>query len=126
MSTRQPNRQRRILVIEDNVDGRESLRMYLSILGNQVEVAADGVEGVRKALESPPDVAIVDIGLPRLNGYQVARLLRDALGRDITLIAYTAYAEDREALQGNNASFDAWLLKPSELEKLLRRLEQVH
>jgi two-component system, sensor histidine kinase len=88
-------RPRLILVIEDNEDGRESMRLLLSLLGHRVEVAADGEEGVRKALESRPDVAIVDINLPRLNGYEVARRLRQALGRSITLIAHTAKGKTR-------------------------------
>ena len=57
-----------ILVIEDNPDGRESLRLLLSLLGHKVDVAADGIEGVRKALAIRPDVALIDIGLPRLDG----------------------------------------------------------
>jgi DNA-binding response OmpR family regulator len=74
---------RHILLVEDNPDGRESLRLLLSMLGHEVEVAADGDEGVRKALDHHPEVAIVDIGLPKLDGYQVGKRVRSALsGRD--------------------------------------------
>ena len=80
-----------VLIIEDNADGRESLRMLLSLLGYDVEVANDGAEGVTKALDDHFDVAIVDLGLPKLNGCQVARQLRLVLGTSIRLLAYTAY-----------------------------------
>ena len=109
---------RHILLVEDNQDGRESLRLLLSMLGHRVDVAADGVEGVAKALGLRPDIALIDIGLPRLDGYQVARRIRAVLGRKITLIAYTAYdstdAQDRIA----EAGFDAHLVKPIELREL--------
>ena len=66
----------RILIIEDNEDGRETLRMLLELFGHEVEVAKDGVEGLYKALTLRPAVALVDVGLPVLDGYQVARCIR--------------------------------------------------
>src|SRR5947208_413277 len=86
-----PSSFRRILVVEDNRDGREVLRTLLELLGNQVETAADGAEGVLKALAFQPDIALIDIGLPRLDGYQVARRLRAALGNRVILLAQTGY-----------------------------------
>lgn len=115
---RSPSRRRRILLIEDNPDGRESLRLLLSYLGHQVEAAADGVEGVSKALTYQPDVAIVDIGLPRLDGYQVARRIRAALGQSVVLIAYTAYDGPDTEQRVIDAGFDAHLVKPIELREL--------
>jgi CheY-like chemotaxis protein len=109
---------RHILIIEDNVDGRESLRLLLSYLGHAVEVAADGVEGVQKALALQPDIALVDIGLPGLDGYQVARRIRAALGDDVILIAYTAYDSPDTEQQVIEAGFDAHLIKPIELSEL--------
>lgn len=109
---------RRVLLIEDNPDGRESLRMLLSFLGHQVEVAADGEEGVRKALTVLPEVALVDIGLPGMNGYEVARRIRAALGRSVVLIAYTAYDSDETEQRVADAGFDAHLIKPIELKEL--------
>jgi two-component system, sensor histidine kinase len=114
---------RRILVVEDNDDGRESLRLLLSWLGHRVEVAADGEEGVRKAMEMRPDVALVDINLPRMNGYQVARRLRQALGPSVTLIAHTAYSENPADQRVKDATFDAWLVKPAELSELLLEIK---
>ncbi|HTU22516.1 MAG TPA: response regulator [Gemmataceae bacterium] len=115
---RSSNRRRHVLLIEDNADGRESLRLLLSFLGHQVDVAADGVEGVRKALEGHPDVVLVDIGLPRLDGYQVARQIRAALGEKVVLVAYTAYDDPDTQQRVADAGFDAHLVKPIELREL--------
>ena len=109
---------RHILLIEDNADGRESLRMLLAYLGHRVDVAADGVEGVQKALVGHPDVALVDIGLPRLNGYEVARRIRAALGENVVLVAYTAYDSEDVKRRIIEAGFDAHLVKPIELSEL--------
>jgi two-component system, sensor histidine kinase len=122
MTAAEPNRERRrirhVLIVEDNPDGRESLRLLLELLGYQVEVAADGVEGVRKALQGHPEVAIVDIGLPRLDGYQVARKVRNALGPDVLLIAYTACDAEEVGRRVSEAGFDVHLVKPAALEQL--------
>src|SRR5215469_16570477 len=80
---------RRVLIVEDHPDARESLRLLLEFWGHQVEVAADGLRGVQVALAWKPEVAIVDIGLPLLDGYEVARQLRAALDVPIRLIALT-------------------------------------
>jgi len=112
-----------ILLIEDNADGRESLRMLLTLMGHQVDVAADGVEGVQRALASHPDIAIVDIGLPRMDGYQVARRIRAAFGRHILLIAYTAYDHADTGRLVAEAGFDAHLVKPVDLEELTSWLD---
>ena len=114
----------RILVIDDNDDGRESLRLLLSLLGHRVEVAADGLEGVRKAIETRPDVAFVDIGLPKLDGYQVAQRLRAVLGQSITLIAHTAYTSDQSDERMAQAGFDRWLVKPANFREIASWLER--
>jgi CheY-like chemotaxis protein len=102
----------RILVVEDNADGREMTRLLLELLGHEVLVAADGQEGVEKGLQWRPDVAVIDIGLPRLSGYEVARRLRRELGHEIFLITQTGYGrpEDRELAFA--AGFDVHLTKP--------------
>jgi CheY-like chemotaxis protein len=112
-------RSRHILVIEDNPDGRESLRMLLDCLGYQVDVASNGLEGLHKALATHPDVAIVDIGLSLLDGYQVARRIRAAFGQNISLIAYTAYDGPETQRRVQEAGFDAHLVKPIELSELV-------
>ena len=87
---------RRILLIEDNDDSREMLRILLEDAGHVVLLAADGEEGVALAASAAPDIALIDIGLPRLDGYEVARRIRAAGGSRIALVALTGYgaAED--------------------------------
>ncbi len=109
---------RPVLIVEDNRDGRESLRQLLQLLGYRVEVAQDGYEGVEKALMCHPEVGLIDIGLPGLDGYEVARRLRSALGQSIVLIAYTAYTQPEDRERAFRAGFDAHLGKPAELEWL--------
>jgi CheY-like chemotaxis protein len=107
----------RILIIEDNRDGRESLRRLLEILGDEVETAADGNEGIAKALTWRPQIAVIDIGLPGLDGLEVARRLRQTFGKNICLIAHTGYnrAEDRRRVI--EAGFDIHLVKPVDWEE---------
>lgn len=126
IQTREPVAQTEsILIVEDNPDGRETLRRLLELEGHQVNVAADGAEGVQVAIAEHPATAVVDIGLPRLDGYEVAQRLREAFGRRLVLIAYTAYGlrEDRE--RAARAGFDAFYVKPGDLEKLLERLRSL-
>jgi signal transduction histidine kinase/ActR/RegA family two-component response regulator len=113
-----PARPRRVLIIEDNVDTRETLRRVLEMDGHEVQEAADGAEGVEVALAARPDVVIVDIGLPRLDGYQVARQLRAALGAGPLLIAVTGYGQDEDRRMSRDAGFDVHLVKPVAPEQL--------
>jgi signal transduction histidine kinase len=121
----QPHGGRRVLIVEDNPDGRETLRMMLEMWGHRPEVAADGQQGVELALALRPEVALVDIGLPILDGYEVARRLRAALGRSIFLIALTGYGQPHDFRRAFEAGFDAHLVKPAEPEDLRDLLEQV-
>lgn len=113
-----------VLVVEDNPDGRESMRMLLELLGYRTEVAGDGEEGVRRALAARPRVAVVDIGLPRLDGYEVARRVRAALGRGIFLIALTAYKGPEYRRQALAAGFDAHVGKPADWDELSPLIER--
>jgi two-component system, sensor histidine kinase len=113
---------RRVLVVEDNPDARESLRLLLGCWGHQVEVAADGASGVQKALDWRPDVAIVDIGLPRLDGYEVARRVRAGLSVKVRLIALTAYGSPEDHAWVLASGFDHHLVKPADTEELQRLL----
>jgi CheY-like chemotaxis protein len=115
----------RILVVEDNPDSRASLQVLLTLWGYEVEVAADGQTGVHKALAWRPDVAIVDIGLPVLDGYEVARRVRAALRDDIFLIALTAYNQPQDRQCAFAAGFDLHMAKPADLEELSRLLAAV-
>ena len=107
------NLNHRVLVIEDNDDVRESLRMTLEVWGCQVFTARDGVEGLEKLLATRPDFAIVDIGLPRLDGYELARRARAAkLPADLKLIAITGYGQPEDSRRAVEAGFDVHLRKP--------------
>jgi CheY-like chemotaxis protein len=114
-----------VLLVEDNRDIRDSARVVLEHLGCRVEVAADGLDGVRQALVLRPRVALVDIGLPRLDGYDVARCLRAALGQGITLVAYTAYGDPEDRARALEAGFDLHLVKPLDWGLFAAWLEQL-
>ncbi|MEO5769115.1 MAG: hybrid sensor histidine kinase/response regulator [Polyangia bacterium] len=116
--------QRRVLLVEDNADNRELLQELLELEGYEVVVAVDGAEGVGRALEFSPDVAIVDIGLPVIDGYEVARRVRAALGEQVTLIALTGYGRPEDRRRSAEAGFDTQLTKPvdfGDLRKVLAR-----
>jgi CheY-like chemotaxis protein len=114
---------RRIVVIEDNEDIRESLRTLLTLWGHHVEIAADGASGLERVLRERPDVALVDIGLPGLSGYDVARAIRaQACGDAIRLIAVTGYGQPADRERALAAGFDAHVLKPISPDALAREL----
>jgi signal transduction histidine kinase len=108
-----PSATRRIVVIEDNADIRDTLQMMLTMWGHQVEVAGDGDSGLELVLRDHPDVALIDIGLPSMDGYDVARSIRrSASGDPIRLIALTGYGQPADREKAAAAGFDAHLLKP--------------
>ena len=104
---------RRVLVVEDNADARHTLRELLAAAGYEVFVAGDGDDGLARIVECRPDLAIVDIGLPGLDGFEVARRARSVLGRDaprlVALTGYSSLPVRRAALE---AGFDLHLVKP--------------
>ena len=116
-------RRRRIVVIEDNPDIRETLRMLLDLWGHEVAMAGDGRSGVERVLQDRPDVALIDVGLPGMSGYDVARAIRGSLPEgEIRLIAVTGYGQPSDRELALQAGFDTHLLKPispSVLERLL-------
>jgi len=114
---------RRVLIVEDHPDGREMLRLLLELHGHIVEAAADGREGVAKALAWAPEVAILDIGLPVLDGFEVARRVRAALGRGVLLIALSGYDLPEYVRRAFEAGFDHHLVKPADTGRLLRLLQ---
>jgi PAS domain S-box-containing protein len=110
---------RRVLVVEDNADVRGLLRMLLELDGHEVLEAADGPAGLQAALDSRPDVAFIDLGLPTIDGYELVRELRARVdGMPPMLVAVTGYgrAEDRQRMEG--AGFDECLIKPVEPSRI--------
>src|SRR5215470_6989117 len=116
---------RRILVVEDNEDGRQTLILMLRLLGHEVLEAASGADGVELALRRSPDLVLLDVGLPDLDGYEVARRLREQLGDQIRLVALTGYGQPTDRARSEEAGFDEHLVKPMDPSKLgavIRRL----
>ncbi|HEY6104465.1 MAG TPA: ATP-binding protein, partial [Anaeromyxobacteraceae bacterium] len=108
---------RRVLVIEDDVDGAESLQLALKVEGHEVFVAHDGPTGLERARELRPEVVLCDIGLPGMDGYMVARALRRERGlRDTFLVALTGYALPEDLRRAADAGFDVHLTKPATIE----------
>jgi two-component system, sensor histidine kinase len=104
---------RRILIVEDNADVRDGLVELCQMWGHEVFTAGDGIEGVRVALERRPDIAFVDIGLPGLDGYEVARQIRAAsAGQDLLLVALTGYGSREQKARAIESGFDHHLVKP--------------
>jgi two-component system, chemotaxis family, CheB/CheR fusion protein len=117
-----PSRRLRILIVDDNPDAALGLGMLLDHYGHAVELAADGSAALEKAASFAPDVLLLDIGLPRLNGYDVARQVRASGDKKPLLIAVTGYCDAEQRCV--EAGFDAHLLKPADLEYLQSLLLQ--
>ena len=114
---------RRVLLIEDDGDAREMLRMMLELAGHEVYDAADGVRGLELLNAVRPDVGIIDIGLPRLDGYQVARRIRqEPHGRGMLLLALSGYDLPGDAKRSPEHGFDNYLVKPVDPDHLTRLL----
>ena len=112
-----------ILLIEDNDDGREMMAMMLSCYGYEVRSAADGLQGIETAQSYRPDVALVDIGLPGIDGYEVARRLRaNADTSGIRLIALTGYGLAEDQRRVLEAGFNMHLVKPVDIESLMKAI----
>ena len=106
-------------------DARDMLRHLLERTGHEVHEAADGLTGLDRALALEPDAAVIDIGLPGLDGYEVARRVRAAGHADVLLVAVTGYGQSGDRQRSGEAGFDAHLTKPVDplaLESLLRNL----
>ena len=116
---------RRILVVDDNDDSAESLAMLLSLDGNETRIAHDGVEAIQAAATFKPDVMLLDIGLPKLNGYQVARKVRELPnGTRMRLVAVTGWGDDADQSASQAAGFDAHFVKPVDHAALTRLLTE--
>jgi CheY-like chemotaxis protein len=115
----------KVLVIEDNPDAAETLGDLLSLFGHETEVALSGPAGVETARNFRPDVVLCDIGLPGMDGYAVARSLREEPAmRSARLIALTGYGRETDRQRTQEAGFDLHLVKPVEPLELKRLLDE--
>ena len=113
---------RRILVVDDNRDAAETLQMLLGLWGHEVAIAHDGIEAVEQAAAFRPDVVLLDIGLPRMNGYDACRAIRaQAIGKTAVVVAVTGWGQEQDRRRSADAGFDAHLVKPVD-ERLLREV----
>jgi len=114
---------RRMLVVDDNVDSAESLTMLLQVSGHETHTAHDGLEAVAAAERYRPEVVLLDIGLPSLNGYDAARRIREQpWGKDMVLIALTGWGQEADRRKSKDAGFDQHMVKPVDLDALMRLL----
>jgi PAS domain S-box-containing protein len=119
-------RGRRILIVDDNTDSAISLAMLLQLEGNETFTAHDGLEAIAAAEKHCPDVLLLDIGLPKLNGHDVCRHVREqAWGKDIVLIALTGWGQDEDRRKSREAGFDGHLVKPVDHDALSELLRSV-
>jgi signal transduction histidine kinase len=122
-----PSARRRILVVDDNRDAALSLAIMLKIMGNDTQTAHDGLEALDVAAAFRPEVILLDIGMPKLNGYETARRIRqEPWGRSTVLVALTGWGQEEDKRQSREADFDLHMVKPIEpmaLDKLLAGLQ---
>lgn len=117
----------RVLVADDNVDSADLLGMLLTALGCEVAIANDGEEAVERARTFRPELAILDIGMPRLDGYEAARRIRaESAGRRLKLVAMTGWGQEEDRRRAREAGFDEHLLKPADTDKLQALLDVAH
>jgi two-component system, sensor histidine kinase len=116
---------RRVLIVEDNQDAQDALKCLLELWGHEVLVASDGAAGIEAALAHRPEVALVDLGLPTVDGYEVARQVRSALNSAAPLmIALTGYGAPEQRAQALSAGFDLHIVKPVDPDRLATLLDE--
>jgi CheY-like chemotaxis protein len=109
----------RVLLVDDNVDTLESLQILLEALGHEAAIARTPAEALAQAASYGASVAVVDIGLPGMSGYDLAPELRRASPTPLRLVAFTGYAADEDVARALAAGFDAHLVKPVDVDRLL-------
>jgi CheY-like chemotaxis protein len=114
----------RVLVVDDNVDAAVSLGMLLKLAGQDVRVAYDGPTALRQATDFRPELILLDIGMPVMDGYDVCRRLRRQPGLELTtVVALTGWGQDEDRRRSHEAGFDRHIVKPVEPSVLQRLLE---
>jgi PAS domain S-box-containing protein len=117
---------RKILVVDDNIDAAESLALLLSVSGHSIKMAHDGSQALDLAAVEPPDVVLLDIGLPGMNGYEVAKRIRQLPDLEaVRLVALTGYGQPSDMAAATEAGFDAYLVKPVDYSSLLDTIESL-
>jgi PAS domain S-box-containing protein len=117
---------RRILIVDDNFDGADSLAMLLEEVGHETHQAHDGVAAIDAVDRLRPDAVLLDIGLPKLNGYEVCRRIREQpWGKDLTLIALTGWGQEEDRQRSQEAGFDTHLVKPVDHDLLMKLLSSL-
>ncbi|MBA3596634.1 MAG: response regulator [Methylibium sp.] len=115
----------RVLVVDDNRDAAETVALYLELAGHEVKTVGDGMQAMASAPVYAPDVVVLDIGLPGLDGYEVARRLRQTpQTRDALILALTGYGQKGDQQQAIDAGFDAHFVKPADPELLVKRIAE--
>jgi DNA-binding response OmpR family regulator len=115
---------RRVLVVDDNEDAADSLAMLLTVRGDEVRIAYDGAEAVAAETEFNPEVVLLDIGLPKLSGYDVARSIRSTRGDAVLIIAITGWGQEDDRRRAREAGFDHHFTKPVDFEVLLNLIDK--
>jgi CheY-like chemotaxis protein len=119
-------RQLRVLVVDDNEDAAEAMMLLLELYGHHATVVSDGISAVDAVRDGAFDLAMVDIGLPSIDGYEVARRIRKLpKSHKITLAALTGYGQDTDKRQALSAGFDEYLTKPLKIERLQELLSRL-
>ncbi|MBY0472667.1 response regulator [Patescibacteria group bacterium] len=116
---------RTILVVDDNEEAAQTLAKLLQLRGNTVSVAFNGLDGVHKAREQHPDIVVLDIGLPDIDGYEVVRILRSESSFVSPIIALTGYGQKEDKERALEAGFNHHLTKPVSLKELERAFKKV-
>jgi DNA-binding response OmpR family regulator len=119
------NKRRRVLVVDDDVDGATSWAMLVGLWGYEVEVAHDGPSALQAAEVRAPDAVLLDIGLPLLDGYEVARRLRQRLGQKPFLLALTGRAQPLDRIASAAAGIDRHFAKPTDPDEILAALKEL-
>ncbi len=114
---------RRILVVDDNQDAASSLATLLNVLGHDTRVAHEGEQAIEIAARDQPEIVLLDIGMPRMSGYEVCRRLRELpTGNDMTIVAVTGWGQESDRQKSVEAAFDGHMVKPVEPRELLKLL----
>ena len=123
--TRHAGLPRRILVADDNRDNAESLSTLLTITGHETRMAHDGVEAVEAAEQFRPDLILLDIGMPRMNGYDACRRIREQeWARSMVIVALTGWGQEEDRNRSKEAGFDHHMVKPVEYHALMKLLTE--